>query len=298
MDNRKSERAPWGNFPDLVRNANLGDLSKQPEYTAAKAGDKAAALAIAERQLTTESVEQIRAIIGDRKPLVMPVRAVEASGTNMIPLAFATVLADRLGLEVGKGVGQADRVFRTDSGADHRLAFNPSFRGEVEPGREYIVVDDTLTMGGTLAALRGYLENRGGSVLCAFAATAHVGAVKMPVKQAMLDGIEKKHGSAMNDMWMEEFGYGIDQLTQGEAGHLKAAASVEAMRVRLHDARAGFGRGVDAERAQTAQEAGAGVNVGDVIAKASHAPLPTSSFPSAAELTQDKAKPRDNDPEP
>lgn len=46
------------------------------------------------------------------------------------------------------------------------------------------------------------------------------------------------------------FGYGIDHLTQGEAGHLKAAPSVDAIRTRIFEARnAGFER-LDADRTQ------------------------------------------------
>ena len=41
----------------------------------------------------------------------------------------------------------------------------------------------------------------------------------------------------MNQFWQETFGYGIDQLTQSEAGHLRRAASVDEIRDRLAKAR-------------------------------------------------------------
>jgi len=41
----------------------------------------------------------------------------------------------------------------------------------------------------------------------------------------------------MDEYWKQEFGYGIDQLTQGEAGHLKNAQSVDAIRDRIAAAR-------------------------------------------------------------
>ena len=41
----------------------------------------------------------------------------------------------------------------------------------------------------------------------------------------------------MNQFWQETLGYGIDKLTQGEAGHLRAAASVDAIRDRIIAAR-------------------------------------------------------------
>ena len=41
----------------------------------------------------------------------------------------------------------------------------------------------------------------------------------------------------MNQFWQENFGYGIDKLTQSEAGHLRRAASVDEIRDRLVKAR-------------------------------------------------------------
>ena len=237
------ERAPWGNFPRVIRNDNLGALQGEPEYQAAKAGDALAALTMVERVLKPEILDELRAVIGDDRPALVPVLAVEEAGNNKIPLAMAEVLGDRLGLDVELGILQVEKVVRTGAGSDHRLAFNPTFDGPVEPGKKYLIVDDTVTMGGTLASLRGYIENRGGKVLAAAAMTAHQGALDMAVKPAMLAGITAKHGEAMNDFWKETYGYGIDHLTQGEAGHLKAAQSVDALRNRLAEARhAGFER--------------------------------------------------------
>ena len=231
------ERAPWDNFPQVIRNGDLGALKNEPEYQTAKSGDMPAAIELVDRLLTDETVEKIREQIGSGKPLVLPVLAVEATGNNKIPLAMAEALADRLGLDVELGIIQSDKVGRTDTGADHRLAFNPTFEGDVKQGQKYLVVDDTLTMGGTVASLRGYVENRGGKVIAASVMTAHEGALDLPVKPSMLAAIENKHGPSMNQFWQEMFGYGIDKLTQGEAGHLKSAKTVDAIRERITAAR-------------------------------------------------------------
>lgn len=231
------ERTPWYDFPQVIRNGDLGALKNEPEYQAAKSGDMSAAIELVDRLLTDDTVGKIREQIGDGKPLVLPVLAVEAAGNNKIPLAMAEALADRLGLDVELGIIQSDKVGRTDSGADHRLAFNPTFEGDVKQGQKYLVVDDTLTMGGTVASLRGYVENRGGKVVAASVMTAHEGALNLPVKSSMLAAIENKHGPSINNFWQETFGYGTDKLTQGEAGHLKSAKTVDAIRERITAAR-------------------------------------------------------------
>lgn len=248
-EGKRPERAPWNEFPPVIRNGDLKELEREPEYQAAKAGDQSAALDMAERLVRPETVEAIREMVGDRPAKIVPVLAREAAGNNKIPLATAEVLGDRLGLEVEYNIVQAEKVGRTNKGADHRLAMNPTFDGAVEPGRPYVLVDDTLSMGGTISSLRGYIENRGGQVLGAAVMTAHPGAVDLAVKPKMLADIERKHGQAMNNYWKEEFGYGIEQLTQGEAGHLRKASTVDAIRDRITAARNAAGWAVDESRA-------------------------------------------------
>lgn len=234
---RKSERAPWRDFPPVIRNGGLGDLKNEPEYTAAKSGSNAEAAHLVNRLLTDETVQHFREMAGDRNPLIVSVLATEALGNNKIPLAMAQALGSRLGLQVDMSIRQINKVSRTGAGIDHRFAFQPVFDGTVEAGRNYLIVDDTLSVGGTIAALRGYIENRGGRVIGAGVMTAHEGALTLPVKQTMIDDITRKHGDAMNNYWTKEFGYGIDLLTQGEAGHLRAAENVDRIRNRIHDAR-------------------------------------------------------------
>lgn len=238
-----AERAAWGAFPAVVRNGDLKSLEREPEYAAAKSGDREAALALVKKLITPETVEAVRQLtVGKGGVRIMPIQAIEGSGLNKIPIMYAEVLAHHLGLEVENDICQAQKVMRTGSTADHRLAFNPAFVGSVDPNAHYLIVDDTLSMGGTIASARGYIENRGGRVLGASVMTAHDGALNLAVKPEMLARIEAKHGLKMNEFWTQEFKYGIDKLTQGEAGHLRTAASVDALRTRIHAARSAAGR--------------------------------------------------------
>ncbi|MCO4065368.1 hypothetical protein FA101_16420 [Pseudomonas aeruginosa] len=143
-----SERAPWGDFPPVLRNGELGSLKLQPEYEAAKGGDRAAALAMVSRLVTHEFLDQMREQLAGRKPVLVPVLAVEQGGLNKIPLAFARVVGHHLGLPVATEIGMREKVGRTNSGSDHRLVACPSFAGEVEAGQEYVILDDTVSMGG------------------------------------------------------------------------------------------------------------------------------------------------------
>ncbi len=131
----EGKRSAWGSFPKIVRNGNIGSLKAETEYLAAKGGDAEAALHLVQRLLTDGTIDALANQIGHRDFRVLPVLAVEEAGRNKIPLAIANVLASRMGVGVELGVLQREKVYRTNAGADHRLAFNPTFTGEIEAGK-------------------------------------------------------------------------------------------------------------------------------------------------------------------
>ncbi|OCB03812.1 hypothetical protein BBC27_00440 [Acidithiobacillus ferrivorans] len=213
----------------------------------AKVGDARAALNMVDRIITAEFVESIRAIgMEHPNPVLLPVLAEEAAGRNKIPEAFATVLAFRLGWTVEKDIVQSTRAYHTDSGADHRLVIHPEFAGESDPHAGYILFDDTLTMGGTLANLRGFILHNDGRVLGAAVAVAHEGALHLPIRPQMVENIHRKHGARESEEFThEQWGYGLDCLTQGEAGHVYKAVSLDALRDRFAAAGDAYRRRLD-----------------------------------------------------
>jgi len=58
-----------------------------------------------------------------------------------------------------------------------RDVLRQALEGEVISGQKYIVVDDALTMGGTIASLRGYIENNGGKVMATSVMTVREGTL-------------------------------------------------------------------------------------------------------------------------
>ncbi len=93
-------------------------------------------------------------------------------------------------------------------------------------------------MGGTLADLRGFVLHAGGQVLGAAVAVAHEGALNLPIRPKMVENIHYKHGIQESEEFShEQWGYGIECLTQGEAGHLYKAVSLDALRDRFTAAR-------------------------------------------------------------
>lgn len=240
-----SERAPWNDFPPLIRNGTLEELKNSENYQAAKAGDSKAALSLVQSLLNEQTIAEIQEMAGRREPVIVAVRAEESAGRNKIPFMMARALSSQTGWQVDTKLFQANFAGRTGTDAVYRLANPPIFRGDVQAGRDYLIVDDNSTMGGTIASLRGYIENRGGHVIGAAVMSARETGLDIVPTQKQLDDIQRKHGDAPNDYWTNTFGYGIDHLTRGEAGTIRTSPSFDRLR-----------SGIDAARLQRSERMG------------------------------------------
>ncbi|WP_314309639.1 LPD7 domain-containing protein [Kingella denitrificans] len=240
-----SERAPWNDFPPLIRNGTLEELKNSENYQAAKAGDSKAALSLVQSLLNEQTVADIQKMVGGRDPVIVAVRAEESAGRNKIPFMMARALSSQTGWQVDTKLFQANFAGRTGTDTVYRLANPPIFRGDVQAGRDYLIVDDNSTMGGTIASLRGYIENRGGHVIGAAVMSARETGLDIVPTQKQLDDIQRKHGDAPNDYWTNTFGYGIDRLTRGEAGTIRTSPSFDRLR-----------SGIDAARLQRSERMG------------------------------------------
>ena len=241
----RAERAPWRDFPPVIRNGSLAELKDAAGYTEAKAGDAKAAYDMVKSLLSTETLANIREMANGREPILISVKAQESSGKNKIPEAMAHAIRASTGWPVDSEIVQINKPGRTGSDSSHRLAFQPIFDGKVEAGRDYLILDDNSTMGGTIASLRGYIENRGGHVIGAAVMSARETALDIVPTQKQLNEIQRKHGDAPNDYWTREFGYGIDRLTRAEAGVIRSAGVFDGIRDRIAATRLQTGVGVD-----------------------------------------------------
>ncbi len=215
---RLFSRRGWDeSFPDVVTAGLLGVASSHADYAAAKAGDGKAAARLARDVVSDEFVADVRAALPPgSKPVVVPVVAREDAGNNKIPRAAAEVLAARLGLQVDDQLVQADKVGRGGGDAVYRLANQPGFDGAVQAGQDYLLIDDTLTQGGTLAQLKTHIEDAGGRVVLATALTGKAYSRKLALSPDTLARVRERFGSIEN-WWRGQFGYGFDGLTESEA---------------------------------------------------------------------------------
>lgn len=219
-------------LPDAVVAYDLGTGTKHPDYAAAKAGDPAAALRMAREMVQKPMLDAVRKLIGETKPLILPVLAMEEGGNNMIPAMVAEVLAHRLGLETNTDILQSVKAHRGGKSALDRVFAPVAFDGPVDAGRAYLLVDDTLTQGGTFAALADHISRHGGTVAGAVALTGKQYSATLRLSEGLLGELRAKFGDVESD-FRRATGYGYDRLTESEARALARFRPADGVRERI-----------------------------------------------------------------
>ena len=229
-------RTSWENFPKVQVLFPLNTLKKASEkhYLKAKSGDVLSAFKLLAMKLNTYGeIVKLNEIFVQNSPIIVPVLAIEALGNNRIPAVFSQMIGTMLELEVNEDIVQTVKANHTNAGAYERIVRQPRFDGQVQAGRNYIIVDDTVAMGGTLAALKGYIESKGGNVLRAVTLTGlTVPEFDIVPSEKMINSVLSKHPE-LPEWWQYEFGFPVEYLTQGELGHLRTPSSLDEIRNRL-----------------------------------------------------------------
>jgi len=215
-------------------------VKRHPDYAQAKQGNVQDAAPSAKRlaasNVTSHALNAIKQLpIQDA--LLVPVHALEGQGFNRIPAAFAELLAEELGLGIETGLIQVNVVNHTGASGWLRLASPPLFEGDIVQGRRYLLVDDFVSQGGTLANLRGYIIHGGGQVAGAVCLTGRGDSSKLRLDRRTLEALRHKHGPEIEDWWLKSCGYDFSCLTESEARYLLRVEDADTIRARLAEAR-------------------------------------------------------------
>jgi hypothetical protein len=229
----KPPRRPWGEFPDVLIHADESRVKQHPAYRAAKSGDAGAALELVQDVFDRDLPERLRSLIGSSQPVLVSAHAYEREGVNAIPEVLADVMAKTLGWAVDNSVVQTNVVAHTGADGFSRLARQPTFDGVVTAGADYVLIDDFVGMGGTLANLRGHIESHGGRVLAAVALTGKPHSAKLRLTPERLNELRSKHGAELEHWWQERFGHAFDALTESEARYLVRTPDIATIRDRI-----------------------------------------------------------------
>ena len=230
-------RVPWEAFADAVLLAGESEVKQHPEYPGAKSGDAMAATNLVNSLVDEAGIAAVQALIAavceSGEPMLVSAHAWERQGLNAIPTALAELLSERLGIPCETAIVQTNVVSHTGASGYGRLARQARFEGKVDKGREYVMVDDFVGQGGTLANLRGWIEKQGGKVIGAVVLTGKPYSAKLNPSQEQLHELRQRHGKDFEKWWREHFGHPFNCLTQSEARYLARSPDVDTIRNRL-----------------------------------------------------------------
>jgi hypothetical protein len=226
-------RSPWTTFPDVLILQPEPVVKQHPQYWLAKNGNWNSALSLVGDLVNPSQVQPLASFTRARLPILVSAHAWEQEGVNVIPEALADAIARILGWPREGGVVQTNFVAHTGSDGFSRLARQPTFEGSVQAGADYVLVDDFVGMGGTLANLRGYIEEGGGRVLGAVVLTGKPRSARLCLSPATLAALRRKHGADLEEWWKARFGHTFDALTESEAGYLVRTPEATTIRDRI-----------------------------------------------------------------
>lgn len=228
-------RFPWDDFPDVLIHAPELFVKRHRVYAAAKGGDAAAATELVVDATSPDVLEQLWLSFDDQDPILVSVHAEEAVGINAIAEALARFLAITLHWNYDNSVVQANKVSHTGANGFDRLRRQAIFSGSVGTGLNYLMVDDFIGQGGTLANLRGHLIAQGGNVVGATVLTGKDYSAKLVPDAGELLELRRKHGN-IEEWWRRRFGFGFECLTASEARYLRRTPASETIIGRLEEA--------------------------------------------------------------
>jgi len=200
---------------------SISKLMQCDGYIAAKSGSICAATHIFRTCVQKDCAAHIR----ERYPnsILLPVM----SHDNALPLSLAMQILMPLCLNVWV----IHKEKRRNMNAMERILNRPMFQGCIQPNKSYILIDDVVTQGGTIMALRQFVLDAGGKVN-AVAAIAYGknGKTVMPTREN-IDKLFSRFGNKLFDLF-REFGLPLETmcLTNSQIQYLLQFSSIETIR--------------------------------------------------------------------
>lgn len=205
-------------FPDLISHKIYREVKKTEELEnlrlSAKSGDIDAAVELVNKIVNLETIVNLKEKYPDA--IICPVIALEKSGTNKLPFAYANYFHEN-GFEIETHIFQNVKAYHTGANTLKRIENRVRFIGEVQKGKDYILIDDHVDFGGTLRDLKDYIETNGGKVVAFSSLTSINQNVRISLSKETIHELEK-YGDKLDDT-LKYFGVTDNKygLTESEA---------------------------------------------------------------------------------
>lgn len=206
-------------------------LKAHADYRAAKAGDQVAAVNLVWDLAADYLIKVVEKL--PRDVIYVAPFAREATGDNAIPQVLAAACASIAGGKIDNEIVQVTRVFHTGADPMERLSLRAQFEGDVVSGECYVLVDDVISMGGTLAELADHIQRVGGRVT-AVVTLVNAGRIKtLRGESRVIKKLQERNENEILDI----FGIQPVALTANEAQYLVGFRTPDEIRNRLATAR-------------------------------------------------------------
>ncbi|MCR5401186.1 MAG: Flp pilus assembly complex ATPase component TadA [Treponema sp.] len=205
-------------YGDSVNDKNYSENIKTALLVGkAKRGDRDAAIDLVNQSVRPEIIKELHKKYPDA--IVCAVDGLEANGHNMIPLMYKKFLSEQ-GFSIDGSIVQSAKAHHTGADNLDKLLNRVRFSGEVQKGKDYILLDDHISMGSTLRDLRDYIETNGGKVVAITTLTAPEQDYKISISKENIEKLSV-YGEPINE-FLREYGItdNIKGLTDREASEI------------------------------------------------------------------------------
>lgn len=213
----------WGSIPENRKTSDLRPgLYDHRDFNAAnQGGDIDAALRVVRDCMDRAYIACIKMQLnilrqqGHQDPiLVVPYKE---GSKNMLAHAAAARLSKELGLEIDTNIIQTGTESRKSMSRLERLFKPATFSGASQAGRLYIVVDDVMSTGSTLADMRGHFKANGSEMAFAAVLGTPTGThTHLNATAKQISAVECNLSSSIRGYIENAVGFGIKCLTQSE----------------------------------------------------------------------------------
>ncbi|HEY0125293.1 MAG TPA: phosphoribosyltransferase [Rhizobium sp.] len=168
------------------------------------------------------------------KPKLIAPAAQPSDSNNVLAIGYANWLGHELDWDVEDGVFQIKDFSKDKLNGWVRIAHRSTFYGEIDKTSPYVIVDDVITLGGTLADLRSFILGKGGRVIGMSTIASKDGSdVQIRLDNDNQTKLEKSYGSDLAKFCHELLGFDHKGFTGAEADRVLGCSGYVDLRKKI-----------------------------------------------------------------